>query len=207
MSIKSLNPKGFAPLFLLVGVAAVLIVGGSGAYVYHKNHKAKTVATTNTSASTSTQTSKGNATSGTSTATTQGTYLDLTQEGVKFLLSDSVSDAVYAPYVSPDPGTTAYGISTNKLQNGGGAGDCTAAYGPLGTISVSATAPKSTLGSDIGNGPAMTPDNKTLFLIGGKYYHYVPPQDPAMCSSFSDAVTATYQQAIAQSFESLQADN
>jgi hypothetical protein len=69
MSIKSLNAKGFAPLLLLVGVAAVLVVGGSGAYVYHKNHKPKAAATTNASAKTPTQTDKSSTTSGATLAT------------------------------------------------------------------------------------------------------------------------------------------
>jgi cytoskeletal protein RodZ len=204
MRKQPLNTKGFAPLVLLIAVAAVLVVGGGGVYVYHQNHKAKPTAVSNNTSSTktSTQTSKSSTTSGTSAATTQGTYLDLTQEGVKFLLSSSVSDATYAPYVSPISGGTAYGLSTQKLENSGAAGDCTAEYGPLGTISVGTTAP-----DQVGTQTPMTPDNKTMFLIAGKYYYYEPPQDPAMCSAFTDAVTQTYQQAIAQSFASLQADN
>lgn len=205
MKTHSLNAKGFGAVEVLLALVVLVVVAAGGAYVYHKDHKTKAPVSSSTGTTSTSKTGKTSTSS--KPATTQGTYLDLTQEGVKFLLTDSVSDAVYAPYVSPVPGSAVYGLSTQKLQNAGGKGDCTAAYGPLGTISVSTTPPKSTLGPNPGDTPAMTPDNKTVFLIGGKYYHYEPPQDTGMCNSFSDAETATYQQAIAQSFMSLQADN
>ena len=64
MRRKPLNTKGFAPLALVITVAAVLVIGGAGAYVYHRNHKSKTSAVSDNAASTktSTQTSKSSTT-------------------------------------------------------------------------------------------------------------------------------------------------
>src|SRR6266568_3500726 len=52
---KPLNPNGFALIGVLVIIAALVVVGGAGAYVYHRDHKVK-VSTGGNTGSTSTTT-------------------------------------------------------------------------------------------------------------------------------------------------------
>lgn len=59
MTKHSLNAKGFGFVGVLLVIVVLAAVAGGGAYVYHKDHKAKTPATSNTTSSkTSTQTNK-----------------------------------------------------------------------------------------------------------------------------------------------------
>lgn len=53
MRKSPLNTKGFGLISVLLAVVVLAIIGGSGAYVYHKNHKAKTSTTTSSSKSSS----------------------------------------------------------------------------------------------------------------------------------------------------------
>lgn len=49
MRKASLNTKGFGLVAILLGVVILAVIGGAGAYVYHKNHKTKTSNTTSSS--------------------------------------------------------------------------------------------------------------------------------------------------------------
>ena len=51
--MKKLNNKGFNILEVLLVILVIATAGGIGAYVYHRNHKAKTVSSTRSSSSTS----------------------------------------------------------------------------------------------------------------------------------------------------------
>jgi len=194
MSRQRSNQTGFGIIGIAIAVVAVVVLSGTG-YVAYKAHKKPTsdVSTTGSNSTGSAQTTTTN-TSTAATITPQGTYLDLTQVGVKFLLSSSVSDAVYAPYYAPSSdGATVFGISTQSVTSASTASSCSASHGLLGVISVTTTAPMKLVPPN-GEAP-MTPDNKTLFLIGNKYYQYIAPQ------------ITTDQQAVEQSFATLQSDS
>jgi hypothetical protein len=197
---------GFAAI-LMVAVLVTIGVAGTGYLVYNAHNKKSLVSSdTTTSGTTPAEKTRSTSAGTAATVTPQGTYLDFKDVGVKMLLSSSVSDAVYAPYHNPNSeGATVYGISTQSIINASSDVGCTAASGPLGIVSVNSTAPKQLDGS--GGFKQLTPDNKTLFLIGGKYYQYMAPQNIG-CSGgqVTDAQIQAAQKAFEQSFASLQPD-
>ncbi len=202
---KDSNQSGFESVLLVV-ILAVFAIGGTGYLVYKSHHKnARTL--TDTSSQTTPSKVGAQSTDTPATKTPEGIYLDLKDVGVKFLLASSVSDAVYAPYDTANPeDATVYGLSTEALEAANSANKmCTPTYGPLGIIRVTDSAPE-VLVPPNGEKPA-TPDNKTIFKIGDRFYQYKTPQ-----TTVCDGGTVTTDQivsdraAIEQSFASLVSD-
>jgi hypothetical protein len=205
MSQKYNSQAGISTVAIVIAVVAVAVLGGGG-YLAFKAHSKTPVSAVSTSSAPVTpaetaaidQTTK-------STLTPQGAYLDLAQAGVKIALNKSVNDAVYESSSNPPSGGSAFGISSQSImQADNGNVECSAAHGPLGTISITSTPPMELVPPN-GEKP-MTPDNKTLFKVGNKYYQYIAPQEFINCGSVSSTQVEAAQQAVAQSFVSLQSD-
>lgn len=208
MGKKYNSQAGFGALGVLVAVVAVLVIGGSGYLVYRAHHKNSATSDSTTATSSATPVATTSTTMGTAaTVTQQGSYLDIKEAGVKFLLGSSVTDTTYAPYYSPSSdGATVFGLSSQAITSAGSnAVACSASHGTLGIIRVTTSAPTE-LAPPNGN-KVMTPDNKTLFEIGGKYYQYIAPQNAATCGTVSPAQVEADQQVVAQSFTSLESDS
>lgn len=198
---------GFSIVEALLILVVIGILGFTGWYVYHvrqtadKNHSAAANATVPTYKKKIDTKAKTAA-----PPVPQGTYLDFKEVRVKMLLSSSISDAVYAPVnnsLSTDGAVAVFGLSTRSIEDAGS--NCDASNGPLGLVRVTATAPMRLVPPN-GEAP-MAPDNKTLFLIGSKYYQYIAPQDFVECGTVSTAQFEANQQAFEQSFASLQSDS
>lgn len=69
MTKRSLNSKGLGLLGVLVIIVVLAVVAGSGVYIYHKDHKAKTMASSGTTDKTSSQKNNSNTSRKTSTTT------------------------------------------------------------------------------------------------------------------------------------------
>lgn len=73
MRKQTLNSKGFGLVGLLAVIVALVVLGGAGAYVYHRDHRVKnTTTTTSSSSKISAQTSKSATTSSQSVDPTAG---------------------------------------------------------------------------------------------------------------------------------------
>jgi len=157
MRNKSLNAKGFTPLLLPILVAAVLVVGGTGAYVYHHSHKSKTpvVAKSTTTAKTPTQTSKGGAAAAASNPYAGWQTYTSSEEKASFKYPSNWTVDPQGEYVSND--------SSNK--------DCSAIMSPDGKVVVRWTSELDGLGNEPGASyPLNTLVSKTpLPSISGDY--------------------------------------
>jgi prepilin-type N-terminal cleavage/methylation domain-containing protein len=92
VSLKILNKKGFTAIETMLAVIMVAIIAFVGYYVYHAQSQSnKTLASaTQVASSSPAQGSTKQA------STTTVKYLDIKELGVKFQLSDKISDAYYA---------------------------------------------------------------------------------------------------------------
>ncbi len=120
------NQTGFGVIGIVVVVGALVVVGGAGAYVYHRNHKSKTTTSstkTSTQASNSTQTSTAQKAATSSItqakANAMATWADFsnTNLGLKFRYpSDWEQATITTMNPTPDdPSGTFYKISFGNL--------------------------------------------------------------------------------------------
>jgi uncharacterized protein (UPF0333 family) len=141
MGKLSLNTKGFAPLILLAAVAAVLVVGGTGVYVYHKNHKAQTPASVSTTAKNTVSGSNSKSSTGTnsntstvtSTPTTDASMFKVSQLGIEIInVPASIQDLTDSVVDGSDSTSTGVTFSTQSLSNL--SSSCTADNGGFGSL-------------------------------------------------------------------------
>lgn len=80
---KELSSKGFGLIGVLAVIVVLAVVGGAGAYVYHRNHKPETTSGDNHSMQTTTNTSAKASDSNSTSAVTWQTYVN-TEAGLTF---------------------------------------------------------------------------------------------------------------------------
>jgi Tfp pilus assembly protein PilV len=107
MNQQSFNTKGYALVEVLVAVVVLALIGGTGAYVYHRDHKVKS--TMSTSHKSSTQTSGTN-----NSSSTQKTQSSTTP---------TTTPTPTSPYVGWESYTSADGVFSVKYPSNWSAGN------------------------------------------------------------------------------------
>jgi hypothetical protein len=178
MQRNSLNTKGFGLVGVLMIVVALVVVGGSGAYVYHRDHKSKSPAVSDSSTTTKTSTH----TSTTTAATDQyAGWLSssLKREGLMFkypsswtLADDSQTAGVCTPNAQNCPDRSIDSVSLTSpsgLALGISAGDDPANLAPR-LQGQGCPAPQDTC-TQYANMP-ITVNNKSLYMVITGYKEY-----------------------------------
>lgn len=80
MQKQQLNSKGFGLIAAVIVIAVLIVLGGAGAYVYHRDHEANTATTTSYSSSKNSTQASNKQTTSKSTTITQATKFFTIQE-------------------------------------------------------------------------------------------------------------------------------
>lgn len=164
--MRTIKQTGFSIVVLLVVIAVIAALAGTGWVVYQRV-KPGTAKTNTTSNQNQTNQHAGN----TGNPQTQANTFRIPELGIELTLPDSLKDLKYAVDTNSVPGTTFVRFTTATLEAQDGAGSqCTAAQSALGVMWKSASNPADT-------GAAATASKQ----IGDVYILYNRPQQG--CSS------------------------
>lgn len=200
MRKKSLNSKGFGLIAVVIVIAVLVVLGGAGAYVYHRDHRAKTTATTgSTSSNSSTQSATKSSTGTQNSTATQQSYLIIKEWGVRLTLDSTTASTYY--YISPNLPNVAY-FSLKTISDI--APTCAADKGGLGAIARLTEAEQQSIVS------GKTPGIAGTMHIGSYWYSIAHPQgacmDNAQQASVNQVLPSYSQGELLKTMDTLAAD-
>lgn len=165
MNIANNKQSGFSAVLSIIAIVLVVgVVGFIGLRLYSQPSKQTSSTIPSTSNNQSNPISNGP--TNIATVTTQGTYLDIKEEGVKIQLDNSIKDATYTIKTDTDGSQFAY-ISTTSLTTAS-QGNCSPANGGFASVTKASGTPQQVFG------PAVPPvDNTQTFKFGTDTYVFI----------------------------------